>query len=363
MSGSFDPNLPFNNLPGLPPSVDVENRQILKAAIRAREQLAVLNTSCRLIPNPEIVTTTIPLREAKASTEIENIVTTNDELFRASQGIDSTPTPESKEALRYNTALHEGRKSLLERPLSVRTATDVCSVLQNAPVSVRTTPGTYIGDGASGLRRYTPPSGPDVISQHLAAWERFIYSPHDLDPLVLMALLHYQFEAIHPFPDGSGRTGRILNILLLIQQELLDLPVLYLSGVIVSRKNEYYDRLLAVTTHQDWEGWVLFMLKAVEDAARDTAELINDLRAMQEMTSLHIRDALPAAPAMELAKLLFTVPYVRIRDIEARGLAKRQTASNWLSALADAGILEESRADGRQKVFINRPALEILTRS
>ncbi|MFR4189604.1 MAG: Fic family protein, partial [Corynebacterium variabile] len=152
-------------------------------------------------------------------------------------------------------------------------------------------------------------------------------------------------------------------ILLLIQQELLDLPVLYLSGVIVSRKNEYYDRLLAVTTHQDWEGWVLFMLKAVEDAARDTAELINDLRAMQEMTSLHIRDALPAAPAMELAKLLFTVPYVRIRDIEARGLAKRQTASNWLSALADAGILEESRADGRQKVFINRPALEILTRS
>lgn len=362
MSGSFYPNLPFNDLPRLPPSVDVENRIILKAVIQAREQLAVLNTSCRLIPNPDIVTTTIPLREAKASSEIENIVTTNDELFRANHGIDTAPTPEAKEALRYNTALHEGRKSLMDRPLSVRTAVDVCSVLQNSPVSVRVTPGTYIGDGTSGLRRYTSPSGSEVITKHLSEWERFIYSDHNLDPLVLMALLHYQFEAIHPFPDGNGRTGRILNILFLIQQEVLDLPVLYLSGVIVSRKNEYYDRLLAVTTHQDWQSWVLFMLKAIEDAARDTAELINVLREVQEETSLRIRKEIPTAPALELAELLFTVPYVRIRDLENRGLAKRQTASTWLNTLVTAGILEESRADGRQKVFINRSALEILTR-
>lgn len=361
MSGSFDPNVPFNQLPGLPPDADVENRAILKAVIRAREQLAVLDTSCRLIPNPEIITSTIPLREAKASTEIENIVTTNDELFRADHGIDSAPTPEAKEALRYNTALHEGRKSLLTRPLSARTAIDVCSVLQNAPVDVRATPGTYIGDGRSEVRRYTPPSGPETIRRHLSAWERFIYSDHDLDPLVLMALTHYQFEAVHPFPDGNGRTGRILNILLLIQEGLLELPVLYLSGVIVRHKNEYYDRLLSVTTDQDWEGWILFMLRAVEEAARETAELIDTLQAHQEATALRIRDLLPTSPAKELAELLFTLPYVRIRDIETADLAKRQTASHWLTTLAGAGLLEEARSDGRQKVFINRDALRILT--
>lgn len=362
MSPHFDPDSPFNDLPPLPPDEEIETREVLKAAIRAREQLATLNTACRLIPNPAIITSTIPLREAKASSEIENIVTTNDELFRASRGIDSSPAPEAKEALRYNHALHLGHRALSDRPLSVQTAVDVCSALQNAPVSVRSTSGTYIGDRRTGTRTYTPPSGAGTILRHLSAWERFIYSDHDLDPLVLMAVLHYQFEAIHPFHDGNGRTGRILNILLLIQEDLLELPVLYLSGIIVRRKNEYYDRLLAVTADDDWQGWIVFMLHAVEDAARETSELINDLRAMEESVAVRLREECSIAPAKELAELLFTLPYVRIRDVEAQGLAKRQTASHWLTTLAERGILQESRADGRQKLFVNRSALEILTR-
>ncbi|MCJ7857487.1 Fic family protein [Corynebacterium kalidii] len=362
MSPSFDPMVPFDDLPPLPPHGEIETRRVLKAAIRAREQLATLNTACRLIPNPTIITSTIPLREAKASTEIENIVTTNDELFRASQGIDTAPTAEAKETLRYNEALHLGNRSLTERPLSVRTAIDVCSALQNAPVSIRSTPGTYIGDRRSNTRTYTPPSGAETIQRHLSSWERFIYTDHDLDPLVLMAVLHYQFEAIHPFHDGNGRTGRILNILLLIQEGILELPVLYLSGIIVRRKEEYYDRLLAVTSQGSWEEWILFMLQAVEEAARESSDLINDLRAMEESMSTRLREECSIAPAKELAELLFTLPYIRIRDIEAHGLARRQTASHWLTQLVDKGILEQAQADGRQKLFINRGALDILTR-
>ena len=236
----FDPNVPYNNLPPLPPRDEVETVAVLKAVIAANKELGALDSACRLIPNPAIITSTIPLREAQASSEIENIVTTNDELFRAAYAVDAEPTPATKEALRYNKALHLGVESLATRPLSIHTAQQVCSALQDAPAVVRSMPGTYIGDPVKKIKFYTPPEGKEIIEQHLSQWERFIYSDHGLDPLVLLALLHYQFEAIHPFYDGNGRTGRILNILLLVQEGLLRLPVLYLSGYIVNNKADYY---------------------------------------------------------------------------------------------------------------------------
>ena len=359
-TAAFDPAKPYNDLPPLPPQHTLETAKVLKAVIDARSELAALNTACRLIPNPEIITSTIPLREAQASTEIENIVTTNDELFRAQWSIDPEPTPATKEALRYRDALRRGVDLIADRPVSEKVAVEVCSTLQGGQATLRSTPGTYIGDPVTGTRAYTPPEGLDVLQRHLSAWERYIYSDHGLDPLVLMAVTHYQFEAIHPFYDGNGRTGRILNILLLLQEKVLSLPVLYLSGTIVDRKAEYYRLLRAVTADGGWEQWILFMVNAVTESARSTSLLIDDLRTLQDTTTARVREA-GISPAAELAELLFVQPYVRITDVIDAGLAKRQTASMWLSQLVEAGILEEQKA-GRSKVFLNTAALEVLTR-
>ena len=359
MTRMFDPEAPFNQLPPLPPSQVLETPKVLKAVIEARVALAALNTACRLIPNPDIITSTIPLREAQASTEIENIVTTNDELFRAEYNVNPAPDPATKEALRYRDALRHGVKLLGNRPVSEKVAIEIASTLTGNPATVRSTPGTYIGDPVTGTRRYTPPEGRDVIERHLTEWERFIYSDHGLDPLVLMAATHYQFEAIHPFYDGNGRTGRILNILLLLQEDVLDLPVLYLSGYIVQNKSSYYRLLRAVTADNAWEDWILFMVDAVASSARATADLIDELTRAQAETRDHIRE-LGIQPAAELSELLYMQPYVRIADLPAKGLATRQTASIWLSSLAQAGILEEQKA-GRTKIFLNTAALEILT--
>lgn len=357
---TFDPNSPFNELPPLPPAQELETARVLKAVIEARTALAALNTACRLIPNPDIITSTIPLREAQASTEIENIVTTNDELFRAEWNVDPTPNPATKEALRYRDALRHGLKLLNSRPVSEKLAVEVCSVLQGQQAVLRSMPGTYIGDPSKSTRLYTPPEGVEVIQQQLGAWEKFLYSDHGLDPLVLMAVAHYQFEAIHPFYDGNGRTGRILNILLLIQEGVLDLPVLYLSGHIVDMKSDYYRLLRAVTAEGAWEEWILFMVKAVSASAQSTFSLIDAVSNLQSQTTERVR-SLGVSPAAELTELLFIQPYVRIADVVERGLAKRQTAAMWLNQLVSAGLLEEQRV-GRSKVFLNTAALEILTR-
>lgn len=357
----FDPEAPFNGLPPLPPARDVETRRVLKAVIAAREQLGMLNTACRLIPNPGIITSTIPLREAQASSEIENIVTTNDELFRAAWKVDVAPSPETKEALRYNKALHTAVASLNDRPVSEQTAIQVCSILQDAPAQIRSTPGTFIGNPATGKRIYTPPEGREIILGHLSAWERFIYSDHGLDPLVLLAVTHYQFEAIHPFYDGNGRTGRILNILMLIQDDMLKLPVLYLSGYIMSTKSQYYRLLREVTSDGNWEEWILYMINGVEQAAREAIQLIDDLRELQDVLEAEIRAVGGIAPVRELAELLLVNPYIRISNLVDSGLVKRQTAATWLAKLAAAGILAEVRT-GREKIFINTKALEVLSR-
>ena len=356
----FNPAVPYNDLPPLPPAQELETARVLKAVIEARSELAALNTACRLIPNPEIITSTIPLREAQASNEIENIVTTNDELFRAEWSVDLEPSPATKEALRYRDALRQGVEALTHRPVSEKVAVEICSTLQGGHAALRSTPGTYIGDPRRDTRIYTPPEGLEVIQGHLSAWERFLYSDHGLDPLVLMAATHYQFEAIHPFYDGNGRTGRILNILLLLQEEVLSLPVLYLSGYIVDNKDQYYRLLNAVTARGEWEAWVIFMVQAVAASAKSTSLLIDDLRHLQDSTTTRVRE-LGIAPAAELTELLFIQPYIRISDVIERGLAKRQTASGWLTTLADAQILKMWKV-GRSKVFLNTAALEILTR-
>lgn len=311
------------------------------------------------MPDPSLLINLAPLIEAQASSEIENIVTTNDELFRAASGALEGVTPEIKEALRYREALRVGFELVNERPLTFQTALSVCGVLHGADAQVRDRPGTYIGNPITQTRVYTPPEGRPVIQEKLDGWERFIHEHGDLDPLIAMALQHYQFEAIHPFYDGNGRTGRILNLLCLQQYGLLSLPVLYLSGHLVRHKDEYYRLLRAVTEADAWEDWVVFMAEAVEQTAMSALRLIDLVLDHRDRLEGAIRGSHPTLHAAELARILTRQPYARIDDVVGAGLAQRQTASRWLTTLADEGLLHREKV-GRHVIFVNAELLNAL---
>jgi Fic family protein len=357
---SFDPSKPYNDLPDLPPSVDIETKTILKACVKARAALAALRQATALIPNPAVLINTIPLLEAQASSEIENIVTTTDALFRHAQLESLAPDPATKEALRYRTALKAGFDSLRKRPLTTRTAEEVCSTIKGARMAVRKVPGTKLANDATGEVIYTPPEVESRLRNKLANWERFVHDQQDIDPVVRMAVAHYQFEAIHPFTDGNGRTGRVLNLLMLVEQGLLDQPVLYLSRYIIKNKAAYYDALLSVTTQEGWEPWILYMLRATQETAEWTLAKIDAVRKLIEHTAEYARKAVPKQYSRELIDLIFMQPYCRIENVVGAGIAKRQTASTYLHALEAAGILQEKQI-GLNKLFLNSRFLKLLT--
>ena len=351
---------PYNALPPLPPQAELESRAILKQCILARAALAELKQATALIPNPTVLINTIPLLEAKDSSEIENIVTTTDQLFRHADDGGEHADPATKEALRYRTALHEGFKSLRERPLATRTAVDICTAIKGAAMDVRRTPGTQLVNDRSGEAIYTPPEGEALLRGLLGNWERFIHEQRELDPLIRMAVAHSQFEAIHAFTDGNGRTGRVLNLLVLIQEELLNLPVLYLSRYIIDHKADYYRLLLEVTRSQAWEAWVLYMLRAVEETAQWTTGKIAALRTLQAHTTDYVRQRLPKIYSHELVETLFEQPYCRIGNLVERGIGQRQAASRYLQDLVGIGVLREQPV-GREKLFIHPKLMQLLT--
>lgn len=357
---AFDPTRPYNALPALPPAAEVESRAVLKACIEARAALAELKQAGRLIPNQAVLINSIPLLEARASSEVENIVTTTDRLFQFADDRDSLADPATKEALRYRTALREGYESLREYPLTTRTAVDVCRTIKGVDIDIRRTPGTALMNDHTGQVIYTPPEGETLIRDKLANWERFLHEADQLDPLVRMAIGHYQFEAIHPFVDGNGRTGRVLNLLYLVDQGLLDIPVLYLSKAIIEAKQDYYRMLLDVSATGTWEPWILFMLEAVRSTARWTTSRIEAIRTLIEDTAARMRQDAPGIYSRELTELIFVQPYCRIANVVDAGLAQRQTASVYLKQLAEIGLLREVKA-GREKLFINPQLLSLLT--
>jgi Fic family protein len=357
---SWRPDRPYNALPPLPPPAELESRAILKQCILARAALAELKQATALIPNPTVLINTIPLLEAKDSSAIENIVTTTDQLFRHADDGGEHADAATKEALRYRTALHQGFQSLRERPLTTRTAVDICTAIKGVDMDVRRTPGTQLVSDRSGQAIYTPPEGEALLRGLLANWERFIHEQRELDPLIRMAVAHYQFEAIHPFSDGNGRTGRVLNILILIQEQLLDLPVLYFSRYIIQNKPDYYRLLQEVTCDQNWEAWVLYMLRAVEATARWTNDKIAALRALQADTTAFIRQRLPKIYSHELVETLFEQPYCRIGNLVDKGIAQRQAASRYLQDLVGIGVLR-ALAVGREKLFIHPRLVQLLT--
>jgi cell filamentation protein, protein adenylyltransferase len=354
------PDRPWNDLPTLPPKAELETKVVLKQCIAARAALAELNQAAGLIPNPAMLINTLPLLEARASSEIENIVTTADKLFRHLQAEGSADLP-TREALRYRSALLEGVRALRKRPLATRTAEAICTQIKGIEMAVRKVPGTALAKGGSGDVIYTPPEGEARLRDLLANWERFLHAKDSLDPLVRMAVAHYQFEAIHPFTDGNGRTGRVVNSLFLVEQGLLPLPILYLSRYIIGRKADYYRLLLAVTRDGEWEAWLLYMLRGVEETAAWTTEKIGAIRRLAAHTTEHLRQALPRIYSRALVDVIFEQPYCRIANLVDAGIAARQAASRYLKALAAAGVLRE-QAFGREKLFVHPKLMNLLTR-
>jgi Fic family protein len=358
----FDPNKPFNDLPLLPPVADLETRTVLKKSISAGRMLAELKGLGQTIPNQGILINSLTLQEAKASSEIENVITTNDALFKAFTASTSQVDPATKEVLRYREALWEGfntlkSKSFLTTNLLVRLVQSIKKI--NA--GIRNVPGIQIVNTATGETIFTPPEGEALIRDKLKNLEDYIHDKDGPDPLIKLAIIHYQFESIHPFFDGNGRTGRILNILYLVQQNLLELPVLYLSRYLIQRKSDYYRLLRGVTENDQWEPWILYVLEAIEETATFTRERILAIRQLMLETMDQAKKELPGRVySKELIELLFLQPYTKNRFLVEQGIAQRKTAAEYLKALEKIGVLE-SRKIGKEVLYLNIKLYELLS--
>ncbi len=360
---AFDPRKPYNDLPPLPPKADVETKAILKKAIAAGRTLAELKGLGHTISDQAMLVNTLVLQEAQASSEIENIVTTNDALFRAITASASTVDSATKEVLRYRQALWEGYKGLKKKPLlTTNLFIKIVQTIKENSAAIRNRPGTVVGNPAKGIIVFTPPHGEALLRKKLKDLERFIHADDRVDPLVKLALIHYQFEAIHPFFDGNGRTGRIINILYLVNRGLLDVPVLYLSKYIIDRKPEYYRLLRGVTEHGKWEPWILYMLDAVETTATLTRQRILNIRALLHQAIVLAKKKLPARVySKELIELVFRQPYTKGQFLVEAGLAERKTAADYLQELEKAGILK-GRKVGRENLYLNEKLHRLLSK-
>jgi Fic family protein len=356
----YRPNEPYNDLPLLPPP-NIETTRVLRLCISASRALAELKGAGNLIPNQSILINSIPLQEARLSSEIENIVTTQDALFRAAVESPSRLDPATREVLRYRSALRQGYDTLASHPIDIDLLLELCSVLSDSPACLRDQEPVIIEDQAQNAIIYTPPRGRDSIVSLLRNLVDFLRQPGGLDPLLKMAIAHYQFEAIHPFVDGNGRTGRILNLLFLLQSGLLEIPVLYLSRYIIQHKPEYYHLLRRVTEEGNWEAWLLFMLAAVEQTARETTGRIQAIRSLLESTTFRCRLLLPKhVYSKELVELIFVQPYVKVKNLVEAGIAERKTAAHYLQELERLGILVSEKR-GRETIYSHPALLEVLS--
>ena len=343
----------------LPIDSDFETTRILKKTISANRALAKLNGIAKIIPNSAILINSLVLQEAKDSSEIENIVTTHDELYKAS--IDSINiTKETKEVQNYRKALLKGYSLVKENNLLLRRyILEIQSELEQNDAGVRKQQGTNLKNQQTGEVVFTPPQDYEVIKGLLENLEKYINEPNDIDPLINMAIIHYQFETIHPFYDGNGRTGRIINILYLILNELLDIPILYLSRYIIKHKSDYYRLLQEVRTKDSFEEWILYMLEAVEKTSLETIVLVNNIKNLMDKNKYEIREKLPKIYSKDLLEVIFMHPYTKIDFlVDLLGL-HRETASKYLKALEKIGIFESVKI-GRSKFFIHKELYALL---
>lgn len=357
---SYHPEKPYNDLPALPPKADIETTELLKKTIAASRALSELKGAITNLPNPTLFIDTINLQEAQASSAIENIITTQDELFKATVTDRNIENTAIKEVIHYKEALWFGFEQLEKRPiLTTNLFVSIMQIIKENQSGIRNTPGTKLTNPASGQIIYTPPEGEEVIRQKLKDLEDFIHAEDQIDPLIKLALIHYQFEAIHPFSDGNGRTGRIILLLYLKLTGLLELPALYLSNYIINHKNEYYSNLRQVTEKGNWQTWILYMLDMVEQTAIKGRQQIAAIEMLMAKMGSEIQKKLPKVYSKDLVELLFKLPYTKRSFLEKAGLGSLKTVGNYLNDLEKAGFLK-SELVGKEKLYLNFELMKVL---
>lgn len=366
----YDRTQPYNNLPLLPPSEQIENDpEILRKLIKASRALATVNSNVLRLPNPLMLVNTIALQEAKTSTAIENIFTTEDELYKAisDSSMEEKADPPTKEVLRYREALWSGYQHLEEKKeIDIVLVTSIFQQIKNTSAGLRPQQAmVVIKRGQSEFREgeivYTPPRGEGVLEKFMSNLLEYLNDDdkHNSDPLLKMCVAHYQFEAIHPFQDGNGRTGRILNLLYLVEKKLLSKPILYLSKYIIQNKDDYYYNLGAVTQRASWKSWIMYMLDAVEKTSILTNDLINEIVNQMDATLEHGKANIKWYNK-EVNEALFSQPYSRPKTIgEALSKSSRTTLSKYMDELVAAKILTPKK-EGKEVYYINDDLLRIL---
>lgn len=345
----------------LPETERLEAHAVLKQLVAAHRYLAELKGIAATIPNPEILISTLSLQEAKDSSEIENIFTTQDELFQADIFSDYSRNPAAKEVQRYAAALRSGFEQMRgDKLITVNRIVQFHQMLMDDDAGIRKLPGTVIKNLATGETVFTPPQDPNEVKSLLIDLEQFINDDTlcAADPLIKMAIAHHQFESIHPFYDGNGRAGRILNSLYLVAKGMLDQPVLYLSGYIINTKADYYRLLQSTRDTDDWEPWLLYMLQGVETTSKTTIALIEAIRNVMNDYEQRIRRELPKIYSYELLTNLFRHPYTKIEAVQDDLGVSRLTASKYLSELTEKGFVEKHRF-GKYNYYVNRPLMQI----
>ncbi len=354
----FDPKKPYNALPYIPPKPEkYDSIKIWKQEGKSRAAIAELKGTANIIPNQSILINAIILQESKDSSEVENIITTKDKLYQAisaSKNIDTA----TKEVMYYIEALQEGWKKIKKKGfISINDIIEIQKILIKNDAGIRRTPGTTLVNDKTGEVMYSPPDEPDTINDLLKNMTEYLNS--DEDDLIKLGIIHYQFESIHPFYDGNGRTGRILNILYLLLKDYLEIPILYLSSYIIKNKAEYYRLLHEVTKEENWEQWLLFILKGIEITATETIQKIKMIKILMDKKIEHVKEKIPKIYSKELVELLFENPYCKVEFL-VHGLGiERKTASVYLHKLSGVGLLE-IRKIGRENIFINNDLMEIL---
>lgn len=346
----------------LPLSVDVETKKVLKALPSAHAALAELKGVASTIPNQNILINTLGLQEAKDSSAIENIITTHDDLYKSELNLDAFKSLQAKEVQNYISALKKGFELITKTGLLTNNSIlQIQEVLEDNKAGFRKLPGTALKNSATGEIIYTPPQDYSEIMGLMANLERYINDSEmqDCDPLIKMAIIHFQFESIHPFYDGNGRTGRIINILYLILEKLQTLPILYLSNYIIKHKPDYYRLLQKVRDENLWEEWLLFMINGVEQTAKETIDLIIKIRALMLDYKHRLRNNYKFY-SQDLLNNLFKHPYTKIEFVVNDLGVSRLTAANYLNRLADDKMLRKDKL-GTGNYYINEELFNILT--
>lgn len=343
----------------IPSHASLEVKKVWQSLAEAHRHLAELKGLCESLPNRAILLDTLAIQEAKDSSEIENIITTHDELYAYDQS--SLSSPAAKEVQNYIAALRVGHRDVAQSGLiRMSTILSVQEQVEQNNAGFRKVPGTVLKNQTTGATVYEPPQDAVLIEKLMTDLVAFIHADDDLDPLLRMAIAHHQFESIYPFYDGNGRTGRILNLLMLQREGLLDLPVLYLSRYITLTKSQYYQLLQATRETRDWVGWCVYIVKGVAITAKSEIKLIKNLRELMQATKYRLRKELPKIYSQELLNNLFRYPYTKIEFVEKDLRVSRITAARYLDTLVTNGFVEKKKI-GRTNFYINRPLFNLLT--